>query len=372
MNAKLQWIATVLLTLPLAVAAPSSAEAGGLGDYKDQKHKDDSDDEADDDSDDDSRTRQRTRTRKRERDRSRNRSNRGRSRSDDSCRDSVYQDCRSTCNGNQSMCREHCRERAVNRCRRNSRSRTRRRTRRKTRRPNDRDHRHRHASRRDHDDHRHHGEPDHTHRHAEHHEDADLRDEVHKTTRPDRNAEAQSSGSGSPGDKAYELKWDAFTAHVEGGVGALAQNAVGATGHLRMRYGHVGGGATVTHLADGTDRLTEWDFGPAFFAGGPNFSIGAQPSLMVSQGNGVDPLLGGGLRGYGRLMLDQLFIDFDPMLGYINGQWNYHLRTGIGWRFSPNLHVKGAYDQRNILDLSDGVEHEPLQGAFLLIGARWN
>jgi len=61
------------------------------------------------------------------------------------------------------------------------------------------------------------------------------------------------------------------------------------------------------------------------------------------------------------------------MLGVINGQWSYHLRLGVGWRFTPTVYARLNYDYRDIVDLTDlDISSASLQGVVLTLGARWN
>ncbi|MBT3221648.1 MAG: hypothetical protein HN348_21430, partial [Proteobacteria bacterium] len=111
--------------------------------------------------------------------------------------------------------------------------------------------------------------------------------------------------------------------------------------------------------------------------------FGLQPSLLLSatildeseitDGKAKDFLVGGGARSYTTVHLRRLTFHFDTMLGVINGQWNYHLRIGVGARITPRIFARLNYDYRDIVDLTDlDISSSALQGVVLTIGARWN
>lgn len=364
MDARMRWMTAGWITLIFFAAVPAVATAGSLGDYKEQKHEKDSD-----------RFERRERHDSSHRHRSRRSDGDHRHRADShgsgSCRSRAYRKCRSTCNGNQSMCNKHCNLEAKKRCGDT------------VRRSERRHSEHRHTSRCSHSSHSSRSSYSSRHEHRSSSSSSSFaafgvvtHSSSRSTARARSSRQAQAQGGVSAEfqaqKEAYQIEWDGFSASAEVGAGMVGEGALGTTGHFRLRYKNFGAGGTITHLADTQDWLSEADVGPAFFVGMPHLVLGAQPSVLVSAGNDVDTLLGGGVRGYARLMVGRLFADFDPMIGYINGQWNYHLRAGVGWRLTPNLHVKAAYDQRDILDLREGVEHVPLRGGFLMVGARFN
>lgn len=161
-----------------------------------------------------------------------------------------------------------------------------------------------------------------------------------------------------------------FVAELGGG---LASSVPGGTGVVHGRYGHFGAGATSTFFADGDDWLSETDVGPAVFFDSDHIEFGLQPSLLISAGNDVRPELGVGVRSYTTAELgDRVMLHLDPMLGHVNRQWNYHLRVGASYRFTPNVYGRVSYDMRDILDLNDlDVSRAAMQGVFGTVGVRF-
>ncbi|MED5369387.1 MAG: hypothetical protein VX899_00110 [Myxococcota bacterium] len=153
---------------------------------------------------------------------------------------------------------------------------------------------------------------------------------------------------------------------INGGVGALTANA-------QVRFGPVGAGIMNSTLSDGEDWLAETDVGPSVTIASPMLMYTAQPSLLVSQGNDVQTEYGAGVRSYTTLHAGQLMLHFDPMLGYINRQWNYHLRVGASYRVNPTLYARLSYDYRDIVDLNDlNISQARLQGLVFTLGGRFN
>ncbi len=160
---------------------------------------------------------------------------------------------------------------------------------------------------------------------------------------------------------------------VEGGAGALLQGTMAGTTNLQARFGPAGFGAMNTTLTDGSDWLSETDLGPTVTIVSPTLMFSLQPSVLLSHGNDVEALVGGGVRSYTTAYFDQVMIHFDPMLGVINGQWNYHLRLGGSYRFTPGLYARLSYDYRDIVDLTDlDISQASLQGIVLTVGGRYN
>lgn len=60
------------------------------------------------------------------------------------------------------------------------------------------------------------------------------------------------------------------------------------------------------------------------------------------------------------------------MLGRINHNWNYNLRAGVGYRFTPNVYGRVSYDYRDVLDLGDlNISQASMQGVFVTGGVRF-
>ncbi len=103
------------------------------------------------------------------------------------------------------------------------------------------------------------------------------------------------------------------------------------------------------------------------------FLVGAQPSLVLSAGNGVDTEYGFGLRTNVLMMLGSFFFHFDPMLYRMNNQWGYHLRLGATLRITPAMGVNLSYEYRDITDLGDlDISQASLQGVFAYLTFRYN
>lgn len=173
----------------------------------------------------------------------------------------------------------------------------------------------------------------------------------------------------------YTLYWKAPSAIAEVGGGYVFGGAGLVTGTAKLRYNWFGVSGQVSHLRDSETDLTETDVGPTFYIASPAFGLtfGAQPSLLISSASDVDTLYGVGLRSYTELNLRRVVFSFEPMLGYINRQWNYHLRVGGAYRITPRVFLKATYDYRDIVDLNDlDVSQARLQGFAGMIGFRFN
>ncbi len=180
----------------------------------------------------------------------------------------------------------------------------------------------------------------------------------------------------------YQIAWFRTTLAAEAGGGLLLGPVGVGTGHARVRWAWFGlAGTTHNMFAEGT-FLSESDLGPTFSIHSPNIIFTLQPSLLVSHHKPAEPvedetwdptLFGGGVRSYTTLHMRQVMVHFDPMLGLINGQWNYHVRLGVGYRFHPRAFVRVNYDYRDIVDLTDlDISQARLQGLVLTLGARFN
>jgi len=171
----------------------------------------------------------------------------------------------------------------------------------------------------------------------------------------------------------YAIHWNRPSFVSELGGGYLAGGIGSGTGMIALRGGFLGLSGMNSTFSDGEDWLSETDIGPTLFIASPNIIFGLQPSVLISAGNGVQTELGAGARSYTSVHLNQLVFFFDPMLGVINGQWNYHLRIGAGWRVTPTVYVRASYDYRDILDLTDlDISQASLQGVFVTLGLRFN
>lgn len=191
---------------------------------------------------------------------------------------------------------------------------------------------------------------------------------------PRKDQQGGQSGEGGGEPDPYAIYWNRLDAQANVGGGYLFAGAGIGTGTMRLRFSHFGLSGQVSHLNDGTDFLTESDVGPTFYIHSPIVLFGLQPSLLVSSGNDVDTFFGGGVRSYTEVHLTRRFLlNFDPMLGYINGQWNYHLRVGATYRLTPRFQANLSYDFRDIVDLNDlDISQSRLQGVLLQVGFRFN
>lgn len=170
----------------------------------------------------------------------------------------------------------------------------------------------------------------------------------------------------------YAIRWNRPTFIAEVGGGALTDGTGAGTAHLQQRFGPVGLGLQSSYLTDGEDWLSETDLGPMVYMASPNIVFGLQPSLLVSVFDG-DSTFGAGARSYTSLHVERVQLHFDPMLGLINGQWNYHLRVGASYRLTPVVYGRLSYDYRDILDLTDlDISQASLQGVMLTVGMRFN
>lgn len=180
----------------------------------------------------------------------------------------------------------------------------------------------------------------------------------------------------------FQIAWFRTTLAAELGGGVLLGPVGLGSAHARVRWAWFGlGGSTQYMFAEGT-TLSESDLGPTLSIHSPNVIFSLQPSLLISHHSPAEPvddptwhptLLGGGVRSYTTLHMRQLMVHFDPMLGLVNGQWNYHLRLGVGYRFTPRTYMRVDYDYRDIVDLTDlDISQARLQGLVLTLGARFN
>jgi hypothetical protein len=171
----------------------------------------------------------------------------------------------------------------------------------------------------------------------------------------------------------YAQYWNRASVFAQLGLGALQGGTYLGTGSFQFRDSALGFAANLDYMWDGTDQLAELDLGPTINFGTAHLITGFQPSLLIHSANGFAPVFGGGLRALTTYYLDQLFVQFNPLLGYSNSQWNYDIIMAIGYRFTPNFSVDIGYSHRDVLDLNDlNISETGLNGAFLRLGIRMN
>ncbi|MBT3221000.1 MAG: hypothetical protein HN348_18095, partial [Proteobacteria bacterium] len=106
----------------------------------------------------------------------------------------------------------------------------------------------------------------------------------------------------------YAIRFLAPSALVEVGGGYLTAKAGLGTINLAARWGFVGVSGQSTYMADSEDWIFEGDYGPTVYIASPNIMFGLQPSLLLSatnldeseitDGKAKDFLVGGGARSY--------------------------------------------------------------------------
>jgi len=162
---------------------------------------------------------------------------------------------------------------------------------------------------------------------------------------------------------------------AELGGGAMGDAGVGQA-MVRGRFARdalLGAGVSSSLFATRQDWLSESDLGPIVYLDARHVEFGLQPSLLVSAGNGVRTELGGGARSYTTITLGRRFgLHFDPMLGYIGRQWEYDVKLGASYRFTPTVYGRVSFDHRDILDLGDlHVSQTGLNGAVASVGVQF-
>ncbi len=186
--------------------------------------------------------------------------------------------------------------------------------------------------------------------------------------RPDRSRE-NAPEQRAPPRNPFEFT-PALTAELGGG---LAAGIPAITTTVRGRVDLLGVGGTSTFYTDGQGWLSSTDLGPTLYLDGEEFEIGIQPSVIWRDSSGVPPGLGGGLRVWGTVQLnDRVLLFGEPKIGHARGQWAYHLRLGAAFRVSPHLYGRLSYDFRDVLGL--GIL-DPMsaghQGLFATVGVRF-
>lgn len=183
---------------------------------------------------------------------------------------------------------------------------------------------------------------------------------------------AQTSSSGMPISE-YAIIWNRVSAKAEPGFGYFQGGALGSTLDGTIRKSWYGVGFHHSYIFDSNDYISELDAGPNFSFGTAHFINSFQPSVLASWANDETSRLGAGLRARTTYVNGRVLVKFSPMLGYINDQWNYHLRTSLGYRITPSISLNAGYDFRDILDLNDlDISQSALSAVFASVGIRWN
>ena len=181
----------------------------------------------------------------------------------------------------------------------------------------------------------------------------------------------------------YTIYWNKTSLALELGYGIVFDRTNVLSGSGYFRKGSFGFGANVEYLTEGKDFLLESDFGPIYYLGSRKMIIGFQASLLISSGNEEDTLThtytknetvyGGGIRAVNALFMGNIILFFDPLLGYINGNWQYHAKLGFRYRITPNIGLTFGYDYRDVVDLNDlDISYQRLQGINVKIQFRIN
>jgi hypothetical protein len=171
----------------------------------------------------------------------------------------------------------------------------------------------------------------------------------------------------------YTTFWNRPSIFVQAGAGPLQGGTKLLPLAATFRYSWFGMGANLDYMFDDTDKLAELDFGPSFNFGTAHLVFGLQPSALVRAGNGFAPIYGGGLRTLTTYYNGRVFVQFNPLLGYINEQWAYDLKASVGYRITPVVSIDVGFSHRDILNLNDlNISETGLNGAFARLGLRMN
>ncbi len=171
----------------------------------------------------------------------------------------------------------------------------------------------------------------------------------------------------------YKFIWNFPSYNLDFGLGYLQGGAYGITASGAFRYEHFGLGVNTAYLNDSGDTLGEWDIGPSFYLGSTYLSAAITPSWIGSAGSGIKPESGIGVRTTTVAYLKQVYILFSPLLGKINAEWLFHLRAGVGWRFTPAWAAHLVYEHRSVVDLATlQIASASLNGVFLNLSFRVN
>lgn len=171
----------------------------------------------------------------------------------------------------------------------------------------------------------------------------------------------------------YTLFWNRPSFWTQLGGGLLQGGTKLALFSAQFRKSSFGLATSLDYMWEGNDRLAEFDIGPTINFGTAHLVVGFEPALMIRSGNGFKPVYGGGLRSLNTYYNGRAFVQFNPLLGYVNDQWAYDLKLSAGYRMSPAFSIDVGYSHRDILNLNDlHVSESGLNGAFLRLGYRMN
>jgi hypothetical protein len=167
-------------------------------------------------------------------------------------------------------------------------------------------------------------------------------------------------------DLEYSERAESFFATVEGGAGGVEGGAIG-TLEGRFGFSHYGVGYQTSLLFGRGEWLLEGDIGPYLRLDQGDGILAIQPSLMVSLGDDVNNLVGGGARVFAGWQTDGFRGLIRPLFGVIGGQLNVHFRSSIGYRFSRSFFGQIGYDLR-VLRSFGGPTESVVHGVFVGFG----
>jgi len=171
----------------------------------------------------------------------------------------------------------------------------------------------------------------------------------------------------------YKFIWNFPSYNFDVGAGYVQGGAYGITLSGAFRVEHFGLGANAAYLNDKGDTLGEWDIGPSFYLGSTHLSAAITPSWIGSAGSGIKPESGFGVRTTTVAYINQVYVLFSPLLGKINDEWLFHLRAGLGWRFTPDWAAHLVFEHRSVIDLATlQISSASLNGVFLNLSFRVN
>lgn len=167
-------------------------------------------------------------------------------------------------------------------------------------------------------------------------------------------------------DFDYSERVERFFATFEGGGGGVEGGGLG-TLEGRFGFGHYGVGFQTSLLGGDGEWLLEADFGPHLRLNRGDAILAVQPSIMVSAGNGVTTLVGGGARVFAGWQTDEFRGLIRPLFGVIGQQLNIHFRSSFGYRFSGSFFGQLGYDLR-VLRQFGGPTESVVHGLFVGFG----
>jgi hypothetical protein len=171
----------------------------------------------------------------------------------------------------------------------------------------------------------------------------------------------------------YAIFWNEPSFSLELGGGAVQAGAKAGAVWTAFKDGFWGISGDAEYLFQNSDYLMQSDIGPTLYLGSSHIIAGFQPSLLINAANGASTLYGGGLRALSTYVNDQIMIEFNPLLGYINSQWMYQLKISGSYRFTPRFYVSLAVEHQDILDLNDlDISNSALEAVYLYLGFRIN